>query len=171
MLFYLKKNYSTHNREQTRIVDIPQDDSFLSFEEISNYLKTYSKSVIKVENIKNKVLFSGWLSAAAKVFRRDYRLMIIAPKLFSCWVNMTYFVKNHDILLNSFQEIEQTLWKYRVNCVYQTCNSHFTDTEHTMTSWSCAKSIFFRLIKSVFLKLILVSLGQYQSVWKSYKSV
>ena len=39
MLFYLKKNYSTHNREQARIDDIPQDDSF-SFEEMSNYLKT-----------------------------------------------------------------------------------------------------------------------------------
>ena len=38
---------------------------------MSNYLKTYSKSVIEVENIKYKVLFDGWLSAAAKVFRRD----------------------------------------------------------------------------------------------------
>ena len=131
---------------------------------MSNYLKTYSKSVIEVENIKNKILFGGWLSIAVKVFRRDkmrgknlpnrfedwilrecgikkqtmynyknlYRLMIIAPKLFNCRVNMTYFVKNHDILLNYFQEIEQTPWKHSVNCVCQTCNSYFT--EHTMTS-------------------------------------
>ena len=133
---------------------------------MSNYLKTYSKSVIEVENIKNKILFGGWLSIAVKVFRRDkmrgknlpdrfedwilrecgikkqtmynykklYRLMIIATKLFNCRVNMTYFVKNHDILLNYFQEIEQIPWKHSVNCVFQTCNSYFTDTEHIMTS-------------------------------------
>ena len=59
--------------------------------------------------------------------------MIIAPMLFNCRVNMTYFVKNHDILLNYFQEIkEQTLWKHSANYVCQTCNSYFT--EHTMTS-------------------------------------
>ena len=59
MLFYLKKNYSPHN----------EDHSF-SFEEMSNYLKTYSKSIIEVKNmtLKNKVLFAGWLSTAAKVF-------------------------------------------------------------------------------------------------------
>ena len=72
MLFYLKKNYSPHNEEQARIDDIPQYHSF-SFEEMPNYLKTYSKSVIEVENmiLKNKVLFGGWLSTTAKVFRRD----------------------------------------------------------------------------------------------------
>ena len=67
MLFYLKKNYSPHNEEQARIDGIPQDDNF-SFEVMSNYLKNYSKSVIEVENVtlKNKVLFGGWLSTAAK---------------------------------------------------------------------------------------------------------
>ena len=142
MLFYLKKNYSSHNEEQARIDDTPQDDSF-SFEEMSNYLKSYSKPVIEVENmtLKNKILFGGWLSTSAKVFRSNkmrgkflpnrfedwilrecgikkqtiynyknfYRLMIIAPKLLNCQVNMTYFVKNHDILLNYFQEIEDTV--------------------------------------------------------------
>ena len=109
-------------------------------------------------------MFCGWLSTAAKVFRRDkmrgknlpnrfedwilrecgtkkqtiynyknlYRLMVIAPKLFNCRVNMAHFVKNHDILINYFQEIEQTPWKHIVNCVCQTYNSYFT--EHTMTS-------------------------------------
>ena len=98
---------------------------------MSNYLKAYSKSVIEVENIKNKVSFCCWLSTAAKVFRRDkmrgknlpnrfedwilrecaikkqtiynyknlYKLMVIAPKLFSCRVNTTYFVKTIDILI------------------------------------------------------------------------
>ena len=57
MLFYLKKNYSPHNQEQARTDDILQGDSF-SFEEMSNYLKTYFKSVIEVEDmtLKNKVL-------------------------------------------------------------------------------------------------------------------
>ena len=36
-----------------------------------NYLKAYSKSFVEVENVNNKVLFGGWLSTAAKVFRRD----------------------------------------------------------------------------------------------------
>ena len=40
-------------------------------------------------------------------YKNMYKLMIIAPKLFNCRVNMTYFVKNHDILLNYFQEIEE----------------------------------------------------------------
>ena len=71
-IFIKKKNYSPYNEEQVRIDNIPQDDSF-SFEEMFNYLKTYSKSVIEVENmtLKNKVLFGRWLSTAAKVFRRD----------------------------------------------------------------------------------------------------
>ena len=42
-------------------------------EEISDYLKTFSKSVTEVENmtLKSKVLLGGWLSTARKVFRRD----------------------------------------------------------------------------------------------------
>ena len=59
MLFYLRKNYSSHTEEQARIEDIPQDDRF-SFEEVSDYLKTFSKSIIEVENmIENKVLLGG----------------------------------------------------------------------------------------------------------------
>ena len=59
MLFYLRKNYSPHTEEQARIEDIPQDDRF-SFEEVSDYLKTFSKSIIEVENmIENKVLLGG----------------------------------------------------------------------------------------------------------------
>ena len=166
MVFYLKNNYSQHTEERTFIEDIPQDDRF-SFEEMSGYLKTFSKSVIEVENmtLKNKVLLGGWISTAAKVFRCDkmhgknlpsrsedwmfkeckikkqtvynyknmYKLMIIAPKLLSCRVNMTYFVKKHNILLNYFQESEeQTPWKHNISCVCETCNSYFT--EHTMTS-------------------------------------
>ena len=45
MIFYLKKNYSAHNWEQ-----VPKDGCSISFEELSNRLKTYSKSVTEVEN-------------------------------------------------------------------------------------------------------------------------
>ena len=72
MLFYLRKNYSPHTEERARFEDIPQDDRF-SFEEMSDYLKSFSKSIIEVGNmiLKNKVLLGDWISTAAKVFRRD----------------------------------------------------------------------------------------------------
>ena len=72
MLFYLRKNYSLHTEEKACIENILQDDRF-SFEEMSDYLKTFSKSVVEVENmtLKNKVLLCGWISTAAKVFRHD----------------------------------------------------------------------------------------------------
>ena len=73
MIFYLKKNYSAHNGEQARVDDIPQNGCSVSFEEMSNYLKTYSKSVTEVEStaLKNKVSYGGWLSTAIKVYKRD----------------------------------------------------------------------------------------------------
>ena len=40
MLFYSRKNYSTHTKERAGIDDIPQNDRF-SFEEMSDYLKTF----------------------------------------------------------------------------------------------------------------------------------
>ena len=146
--FYLTKNYSTHTEEGARIDNIPQDDRF-SIEEMSDYLKTFSKSVIEVEKmtLKNKVLLGGGFQQQRKCldaikcvekiclidlkigclesveskkqtmlnYKNLYKLMIIAPKLFNCRVNMTDFVKNHDILLNYFQEIkEQTPWKPKI---------------------------------------------------------
>ena len=87
MLFYLRKNYSPHSEEQARIEGIPQDDRF-SFEEMSDYLKTFSKSVIEVENmaLKNKVLLGGWISTAAKVFRRDKMRGKNLPNRFEDWM-------------------------------------------------------------------------------------
>ena len=60
MLFYLRNNYSPHTEE--RAENIPQDDRF-SFEEMSDYLKTFTKSVIEVKNmtLKINVLLSGWI--------------------------------------------------------------------------------------------------------------
>ena len=92
-------------------------------------------------SLKNETLLGGWISTAAKVFRRDksmeekklpdrfadqlykkckikkqtiynyknlYKLMSIASKLINCQVNMTYFIKNHEILLNYFKKMKST---------------------------------------------------------------
>ena len=66
MIFYLKRNYSTHNGEQARVDDISHDGCSISFEEMFNCLKPYSKSIAEVENttLKNKLLFGRWLSIA-----------------------------------------------------------------------------------------------------------
>ena len=38
--------------------------------------------------------------------------MSAAPKLINCKINTMYFVKNHEIFLNYFNELEtQTPWK------------------------------------------------------------
>ena len=73
IIIYLKKNYSTHNGEQACVDDNPQGGCFILFGEMSNRLKTYSKSVTEVEytTLKNKILFGGRLSTAFKVYRRD----------------------------------------------------------------------------------------------------
>ena len=51
LIFHLKKQYQRHSREPgTFIEDIPsQEDQ--SFDEIADYLKTFSKSIKKSENI------------------------------------------------------------------------------------------------------------------------
>ena len=48
MHFYLRNNYSPHTEERAFFEDILQDDRF-SFEETSDYLKTFSKSSRKYD--------------------------------------------------------------------------------------------------------------------------
>ena len=76
----------------------PQDDRF-SFEEISDYLKTFSKSVIEVENmtLKNKVLLGGWLSTTAKVFRCDKMREKYLPNRFEVRMLREYRIKKQTI--------------------------------------------------------------------------
>ena len=58
--------------------------------------------------------------------------MRIAPKLMNCRVNMTYFVLNHDILFDYFnEENEEQSWKHSISCECEGCNSYFT--EQTIT--------------------------------------
>ena len=42
--------------------------------------------------------------------------MRVAPKLLGCRVNMTYFVKNHEILMTCFENEGQIPWKHHFNC-------------------------------------------------------
>ena len=137
IFFFLKSIYSTHNEEpRTFINDIPTEEP--SFEAMTNYLKTW-KSIKEDENmsLKNKCLFGGQILMASKLCRKEnlscrfedwlyrlckvkrqasqkyrnlFKLMSAAPKLINC---ATYFVKNHEILLNYFNELEiETPWKH-----------------------------------------------------------
>ena len=57
-------------------------------------------------------------------YRNLYKLMRIATKSLNCRVNMTYFVKNHKILFNNFEENEEQIpWKHNVYRDCETCNS------------------------------------------------
>ena len=42
-----------------------------------------------------------------------YELMSIAPKLLNCQVNMTYFVKNYEVLMSYFKS-RQIAWKHQM---------------------------------------------------------
>ena len=91
MLFYLRKNYSTHTEEQAGINDILQGDRF-SFEEMSDHLKTLSKSVIEVENkvlLKNKVCWVDGFQQQRKcldAIKCVEKIYLIDLKI-GCWEN------------------------------------------------------------------------------------
>ena len=80
-------------------------------------------------------------------YKNLYMLMRIAPKLMNCRANMTYFVLNHDILFNYFnEENEEQTWKLSVSCNWEVCNPYFA--EQTITSWSINA---FRFLKAIIL--------------------
>ena len=70
IIFYLKSQYLAHNAEErTFIPNIPSEENMPSFEAITGYLKTFSKSIKEDENmsLKNKTLMGGWVLIASKV--------------------------------------------------------------------------------------------------------
>ena len=74
IIFYLNSWYSTDNRNQiTFIQDILSQEDIPSFEAISDYLKSFSKSMKEDENmsLKNKVLFGGRIWIGVKAYRHD----------------------------------------------------------------------------------------------------
>ena len=162
IMFYLKSQYSADNRNQiTFIQAITSQGDVPSFESISEELKDLSKSIKENENtsLKNKFLFGGCISIAAKAYKHDkirkkknlphpfedwiyrecgikkqtiynyknlYKLMSIASKLFNCRVNMTYFVKNYEIIMGYFEENEEQIpWRHHFNCECEDCSFYF----------------------------------------------
>ena len=67
--FYLKNQYLPRNEEQrTFIEDISSQEDILSFEVITDYIKTFSKSIKEVENmsLKKKAFLGSWISQQRK---------------------------------------------------------------------------------------------------------
>ena len=74
IIFYLESRYSADNRDQINFIqEIPSQGDVLCFKAISEELKAISKSLKEDENmsLKNKFLFGGWISVAAKAYRHD----------------------------------------------------------------------------------------------------
>ena len=58
-------------------------------------------------------------------YKNRYELMSVVPKLLNCQVNMTYFVKNHEIFMTYFENKKQIPWKHHFDCECDDCNSYF----------------------------------------------
>ena len=73
IILYLNLDNREQREQRTFIQDTPKREDVSSFKAISENLKTLSKSIKEDENmrLKNKYLFGGWISIAAKVYRHD----------------------------------------------------------------------------------------------------
>ena len=106
-------------------------------------------------SLKNKCLFGGWILMPSKVYRKEnlsykfedwlyclytikktdsynykffFKLMSAAPKLINCKINATYFVKNHKIFLNYFNDSEtQTPSKHAGVFLCEDCILYFRE--------------------------------------------
>ena len=76
LIFQLKNQHLPHNEEPGAFIEEIPSQEDRSFEELSDYLNTFSKSIKESENmsLKNKTLMGGWLSTAARVFRRNKKM-------------------------------------------------------------------------------------------------
>ena len=95
---------------------------------LGGWVLTAAKVLSRDKSVGEKNLpsrFEDWLYKECKIkketiynYRNLYKLMSIAPKLMNCRVNMTCFVKNHENLLNYFEENEEQIpWKQRLLCM------------------------------------------------------
>ena len=78
--------------------------------------------------------FDNWMYEEFKINKQRiydyinlYELMSVARKLLNCRVNMTYFVKNHEILMTYFKSKEQIVWKDQYDCTCEDCNFYFSE--------------------------------------------
>ena len=58
-------------------------------------------------------------------YRNLYTLMSLASKLMNCRVNVTFFFKNHEIIVKNFVDEAQTPWKHNIFCTCEACTSYF----------------------------------------------
>ena len=128
--FYLKSRYSTDNRNQiTFIQGIPSQGGVPSFEAISENLKAISKSMKEDENmsLKNKFLFGGWISVAAKAYRDDKIIKGKSlPHRFENWIYRECKIQKQTIYnyrnLHKLMSVAPKLLNCRVNMTYYVKN-------------------------------------------------
>ena len=104
---------------------------------LGGWISTAVKVFRRDKNMRRENLpgwFDDWMYRECRMkkktinnYKHLYKLMRIAPKLMNSRVNMAYFVKNHDILMNYFEENEEQPWIYSVSCDCEACNSYFTE--------------------------------------------
>ena len=101
----------------------------------SELRKIYVERICQADLKIGCITSAEWKIQTTYNYKNLYKLMKIAPKLMNYRANMTYFILNHDILFNYFnEENEEQPWKRSVPCNCDVCNSYFT--EQTITSWS-----------------------------------
>ena len=100
-IFYLKTQCQPHNphNHQESIIDDDLNQEDFTFETKSARLKLFSRSAREVENtaLKNKVILGGWVSAVAKVFRRDKNRGKDLPDRFEDWMESECGMKKQTI--------------------------------------------------------------------------
>ena len=103
-------------------------------------------------SLRNKALFGGWIAVARMVYKRDKLIDLFRRfdywmdkefkikkqtiydyinlyELMNCRVNMTYFVKNHGVLMTYFKR-RQIVWKHQHDFTCEECNFYFFGMEY-----------------------------------------
>ena len=82
--------------------------------------------LIEGDNLPQR--FDYWMEKEFKVKKQTiydyinlYELISVAPKLLNCRVNMTYFIKIHEVLMTNFKN-RQMVWKCQHNCTGEDSN-------------------------------------------------
>ena len=154
MFYYLKSQYFDDENQINLIKKYNSEHSLNGMLEEIKVISKHVKETENV-SLKNNVLFGEWLSNARNHYKyiknmdlpkqfdkwvhkecgmvkqtmynyiNLYKLMCIAPKLCSCRVSMTYFIKNHKTLMTYFQNEKNIPWKHRFDCKCRNCNAYF----------------------------------------------
>ena len=101
IIFYLKSQYTTNNRNQIVLVqNFPSIEEVSSFEGIQEELKIISKHIKDGENmsLRNKALFGGWIAVARMVYKCDKLIEANnLPRRFDYWMDKEFMIKKQTI--------------------------------------------------------------------------